>query len=66
MSCLYAQPRERPSDLTLANIEALAENETVTTYNCVGKGDCPGFTCGVCMTTIPAGKGNLTGGHKCW
>ncbi len=27
LSYLYAQPQERPSDLTLANIEALAEAE---------------------------------------
>lgn len=63
---LQAQPKDQLSNLALANIEAMAISETTTTYNCTGKGDCSGFTCGVCMTTVPPGKGNLTGGHKCW
>ena len=66
----YEQNKQLESDLLIANIEALAEFETNTTWKCQGstpKNNCSAY-CGVCGTRVPAsGKsdGSLSGSHSC-
>lgn len=51
-------------DLLNANVEALANGETATTWNCIGNtGDCYA-SCGICGTSV-SGKGDLRGSHRC-
>lgn len=66
----YEQDKRIESDLLIANIEALAEIETNTTWKCQGsvpKNNCSAY-CGTCGTRVPAsGKsdGSLSGSHSC-
>ena len=55
------------SDLALANVEALAGNEsgTHTTWSCKGSVNKCGAKCGLCGTEIRPSKGTLTGSHSC-
>lgn len=52
------------SDLILANVVALAEGETSTSWTCVGWwGSCSAY-CGACGTKVE-GDGHLEGTHSC-
>lgn len=52
------------SDLMLANVEALADSESNTSWTCDGWwGDCSAY-CGVCTTKVE-GDGSLKGTHTC-
>ena len=56
--------RSNTFDLLNANVEALANGETATTWNCIGNtGDCYA-SCGICGTSV-SGKGDLRGSHRC-
>ncbi|HJD12059.1 MAG TPA: NVEALA domain-containing protein [Candidatus Phocaeicola caecigallinarum] len=67
VTAYQAQDKDVLSDLTLANVEALAGNEsgTYTTWSCKGSVNKCGAKCGLCGTEIRPSKGTLTGSHSC-
>ena len=67
VTAYQAQDKDVLSDLTLANVEALAGNEsgTYTTWSYKGSVNKCGAKCGLCGTEIRPSKGTLTGSHSC-
>ena len=60
-----AQKAEVLSDVAMANVEALAQTETNTTWRCSGFwGDCYAL-CGSCNTQVGPSNGELSGTHSC-
>lgn len=59
-----ATQKESTHDLMIQNVEALAEEETSTTWNCINNtGNC-NASCGQCGTSVSE-KGDLIGTHHC-
>ena len=59
-----AYDRGNISEFMMANIEALTQEESMTTWNCIGNtGDCYA-SCGLCGTVV-SGKGDLKESHSC-
>ena len=60
-----AQKSEPLSDVALANVEALAQSETNTTWMCSGFwGDCYAI-CGACKTQVGPSNGQISGSYSC-
>ena len=60
-----AQKAEVLSDVAMANVEALAQTETNTTWRCSGFwGECYAL-CGSCNTQVGPSNGQLSGTHSC-
>lgn len=52
------------STLSLANVEALAQESSITTWNCTGSMSACNLSCGQCGTSV-SGRGHSSGSHKC-
>ena len=67
ISVFNVLPPEVQSDISLANVEALANGESsgTTTWMCEDTTDNCYAKCGICGTTIGPSKGRISGYHTC-